>query len=222
MRGTRKQILTSVPRSGFLKLLQGALRVRPDGLGAFGIPCGSYIFLNCPTHKRTPSQPFGDESLDYVCAANLSYPEIMLSKVRFGNTYICLAISGLVTEDWMPSGLGYTCTGVPSSSRICRATIHKQVFHGAILPVHPKHMPAVGAWFLQFLLARYPGVNTCAHWHAWTITFPTHLGSAFLSSPVHTLLSLSWMASYGHFTHKPSRGWGTASVPHLALGANGE
>ena len=57
-------------KSGFLKLLQSALRVKEDGLGAFGIPCHSYIFLNCPTHKRNSAQPFGDESLEYIVLAN--------------------------------------------------------------------------------------------------------------------------------------------------------
>ena len=57
-------------RSGFLKILQSALRVKEDGLGAFGIPCHSYIFLNCPTHKRNSAQPFGDESLEYIRLAN--------------------------------------------------------------------------------------------------------------------------------------------------------
>lgn len=57
-------------RSGFLKLLQSALRVKEDGLGAFGLPCHSYIFLNCPTHKRNSAQPFGDESLEYIVLAN--------------------------------------------------------------------------------------------------------------------------------------------------------
>lgn len=63
-----------MPRSGFLKMLQGALRVRPDGLAAMGIPCGSYIFMNCPTHKRTAANPFGNEALPHVATANLSYP----------------------------------------------------------------------------------------------------------------------------------------------------
>lgn len=57
-------------RGGWLKLLQQALRVRPDGVGAFGIPCGSYIFLNSPTHKRDASNPFGDESFAYIRTAN--------------------------------------------------------------------------------------------------------------------------------------------------------
>ena len=68
--------MAHAPRSGFLKLLQQALRVRPDGLAAFGVPCWSYIFLNCPTHKRCPERPFGDENLAYVRAANLSCPEL--------------------------------------------------------------------------------------------------------------------------------------------------
>ena len=68
--------LLPVQRSGFLKLLQQALRVRPDGLAAFGIPCGSYIFLNSPTHCRTPDTPFGNESLGYVSTANLFHPKL--------------------------------------------------------------------------------------------------------------------------------------------------
>ena len=60
----------ALPRNGFLKLLQMALRVRQDGLATFGIPCGSYVFLNLPTHQRTPECPFGDESKEYVALAN--------------------------------------------------------------------------------------------------------------------------------------------------------
>lgn len=66
-------------RSGFLKLLQLALRVRPDGLAAFGIPCGSYIFLNCPTHQRRADNPFGNEKLEYVSLANLSFPQLLFA-----------------------------------------------------------------------------------------------------------------------------------------------
>ena len=51
--------------------------MKADGVGSFGIPCGSYIFLNSPTHKRSASSPFGDESRDYVQTANLSYAEFL-------------------------------------------------------------------------------------------------------------------------------------------------
>lgn len=68
--------LLFVQRCGFLKLLQQALRVRPDGLAAFGIPCGSYIFLNCPTHCRTPDNPFGNENLGYASTANMLHPKL--------------------------------------------------------------------------------------------------------------------------------------------------
>ena len=64
------------PRNGFLKLLQEALRVRPDGLAAFGVPCGSYIFLNSPTHQRNPTNPFGNEERGYVCTANMWGPKL--------------------------------------------------------------------------------------------------------------------------------------------------
>lgn len=66
-KGTDNDVLST---SGFLKLLQQALRVRPDGFAGFGIPCGSYIFLNCPTHQRSAAQPFGNEDLRYIQIAN--------------------------------------------------------------------------------------------------------------------------------------------------------
>lgn len=75
-------------RSGFLKLLQQALRVKQNGLASLGIPCGSYIFLNCPTHKRSEANPFGNETLGYVATANLSAPEF--------NSGFELAINGNV------------------------------------------------------------------------------------------------------------------------------
>ena len=69
-------------RHGYLKLIQQALRVRPDGLGAFGIPCGSYIFLNSPTHQRDAAHPFGNEDLGYIQVANLSMPEFASKRLQ--------------------------------------------------------------------------------------------------------------------------------------------
>ena len=83
--------LLFVQRSGFLKLLQQALRVRPDGLAAFGIPCSSYIFLNSPTHRRTPDTPFGNESLDYVSIANLFYPKLDFNIFFNASRMLCVS-----------------------------------------------------------------------------------------------------------------------------------
>ena len=81
--GKLKNLLSWRPRQGYLKLIQQALRVRPDGLGAFDIPCGSYIFLNSPTHQRDAEQPFGNEDLHYIQVANLSMPEFANKHVLF-------------------------------------------------------------------------------------------------------------------------------------------
>ena len=69
------KILSKRPRSGFLKLLQQALRVRPEGLGAFGVPCSSFVFMNSATHMRSESSPYGNIELDYVVVANMRFPQ---------------------------------------------------------------------------------------------------------------------------------------------------
>ncbi len=69
-------------RSGFLKLVQMALRVKPDGLASFGIPCGSYIFLNCLTHQRSEHSPFGNEDREYVRTANKLCPEFVYRNIQ--------------------------------------------------------------------------------------------------------------------------------------------
>ena len=79
-------IFSKRPRSGFLKLLQQALRVRPEGLAAFGIPCSSFVFMNAATHMRTESTPFGNIELDYIVVANTCFPQFYYAVVVFDGT----------------------------------------------------------------------------------------------------------------------------------------
>ena len=141
--------LILLPRRGFLKLLQQALRVRPDGLGAFGIPCGSYIFLNCPTHLRSEERPFGNEDLPYVAVANLSFPELS-DRIMLNICWVCCAntncqgLSCECAQDRMPNGIDTTCAGLQGSPYICGAARVKQAFYGALL-----HLCAINVWEVQ-------------------------------------------------------------------------
>ena len=54
------------PRIGFLKALTLTLRVKESGLIFGGPPCGSWIFINYATHRRSPSDAFGNEERAYV------------------------------------------------------------------------------------------------------------------------------------------------------------
>lgn len=57
-------------RIGFYNILMMVLRLRPGGLLVGGPPCGSYIWINRSTSKRSKTRPFGDGSRAYVKAAN--------------------------------------------------------------------------------------------------------------------------------------------------------
>lgn len=148
-RGCNNDILST---NGFLKLLQMALRVRPDGLASFGIPCGSYVFLNLPTHKRTAENPFGDESLEYVSLAN----QIGCRAALVMLVLICRAVYIFVEQ--------------PATSRLF---------------ISPYYV------YIQEVCQR--------------------LSIKFYNS-------FFWMGCFGHFSQKPSRGWGTAPwIPRLFL-----
>ena len=59
-------------RPGFLKCLQGILRLEADGLATCGVPCSSFIWMNSSTHQRTARNPFGtEENREYVMKANI-------------------------------------------------------------------------------------------------------------------------------------------------------
>lgn len=60
-------------RSGFCQALLGTLRLRADGLLMLGPPCGSFVWVNQATSKRSKDRPYGDESKEYVNIASLSF-----------------------------------------------------------------------------------------------------------------------------------------------------
>ena len=59
-------------RSGFAAAISGVLRVKPDGLVFLGPPCGSFVYINRATSKRSRERPYGDESRAYVEEASLT------------------------------------------------------------------------------------------------------------------------------------------------------
>ena len=58
------------PRGGLCQALQYILRARPAALVVGGPPCGSFVWINSATSRRSASQPFGDTTRQYVTAAN--------------------------------------------------------------------------------------------------------------------------------------------------------
>lgn len=61
----------SGPRNGFICAVQGLLRVREDGLFHGGPPCGTYVWVNRWTSKRSSECPDGDPSVESVANANM-------------------------------------------------------------------------------------------------------------------------------------------------------
>ena len=57
-------------RIGFISAARSILKLRPGALATAGVPCGSYIFLNCPTSGRRRDTPLGREHLPYIMTAN--------------------------------------------------------------------------------------------------------------------------------------------------------
>lgn len=97
--------------------------MRPDGLGAFGIPCGSYIFLNSPTHQRDDLHPFGREDLQYVQLANESLPEFAICQFPASFWITCpfafLWDWPTQPKDRMQNGTGSIDITLPSRIHIC-------------------------------------------------------------------------------------------------------
>ena len=61
-------------RSGFLHAIQLVLKLREGALVTAGPPCGSFVFLNMGTSKRSKCRPLGGR-LPYVKKANLPLSE---------------------------------------------------------------------------------------------------------------------------------------------------
>ena len=60
----------ALPRTGFCRLVLLVLRLVPQGLLMGGPPCGSYVFINRSTSRRSRARPFGDCRKQYVRDAN--------------------------------------------------------------------------------------------------------------------------------------------------------
>ena len=60
--------LLSAP--GMVKALALALRLQQRGLLFAGLPCSSYIFISSATHKRTITNPWGEEAWRFVKDGN--------------------------------------------------------------------------------------------------------------------------------------------------------
>ena len=57
--------------TGLLTAIRNLLRVKLDGLFWLGLPCNSHSFMSTPQHKRSWTNPFGDESFGFVAQGNL-------------------------------------------------------------------------------------------------------------------------------------------------------
>ena len=77
--------MASVLRPGFLKVVQGALRIVEDGACHGGPPCSSFIWLNKGTSKRSMKNVMGDLSQRTVVESN-AIPEsisVTISRIHF-------------------------------------------------------------------------------------------------------------------------------------------
>lgn len=63
----KNKILYDVDSSiGLLTAIRNILRTKDKGLIFLGIPCSSFSFMSSSQHKRSSTQPFGDEDYDWV------------------------------------------------------------------------------------------------------------------------------------------------------------
>ena len=58
------------PRVGFISAVRSTLKLKPLGLATIGLPCGSFVWINSATSKRTEDAPFGNELLEHVASGN--------------------------------------------------------------------------------------------------------------------------------------------------------
>ncbi len=151
-----------------------------------------------------------------ICSI-LSWTSICATAVfRFKNA-VCFqkAIDGcrwgmLLSKDSVQSCFDYDGANLQISLHICRTTSFKPIVHGALLQIHPRSVQSLWDSLSQLLLVRYLAIcinlRVAVQQPQWQYCWPWQSSSQML---------LSWMGSYGHFSQKPSRGWGTASRPHL-------
>ena len=92
--------LTHSPRNGFYNCLLKVLRLQEGALMIGGPPCGSFVWVNRATSKRSRTRLFGDMTREYVKAANAILVLIKLLSTRFDvvtTLALTLALSSYLT-----------------------------------------------------------------------------------------------------------------------------
>ena len=217
------------PRLGFALALRLVLRIRVGGLLSLGPPCGSFTWINLFTHKRNPSQPFGDQTLPHILNGNL--PLCIKSDHLCFFEFDCLLILGLFRLLYI---YGPTCTSkVDGACMFIMLDCHSArsffcswttiQFVCSVLPTseenHQGYQWVYHSLPFQMLLAtRFQCSNVQSIMSAvWYIHFDRVLDWTDLDLGQYVLsaLSLSWMGSYGHSSAKPSAVWGSMPCPRF-------
>ncbi|CAK8993448.1 unnamed protein product [Durusdinium trenchii] len=94
--------LASTP--GFLRAILNVLRCVPDGVLVMGPPCGSFVFMNLGTSRRSEHRPYGDESLPHVEMGSLlcSRALLLLLLATVRGVYTVLEQPGTSTMRYYP------------------------------------------------------------------------------------------------------------------------
>ena len=82
---------TEYLRQGFLKSIQLVLKLQEGGLATAGPPCGSFVFVNLGTSRRSRARPFG-APLEYVRKANRT--------LAWETSYHLLWVVSYYTKSW--------------------------------------------------------------------------------------------------------------------------
>ena len=53
-----------------MSAVRGVLKMSKLSLATIGVPCGSFVFMNAGTSRRSADSPFGREELPHVATAN--------------------------------------------------------------------------------------------------------------------------------------------------------
>ncbi|CAE7397388.1 RHM1 [Symbiodinium sp. CCMP2592] len=55
---------------GFISAVRCILKLKPLALATIGLPCGSFVWINSATSKRSAARPYGNEDLPHVAKGN--------------------------------------------------------------------------------------------------------------------------------------------------------
>ena len=119
-------------RKGFCEIIKKVLKIAPFGMLFGGPPCGSWVYINRYTSKRTAQRIFGDCNRAYVRHANTS-----LSYVYIKCTVTCVYIF-----------CGVECRNYPMSYRflICTYLIWYHVWLQKVLFFDCNGLVPGGSW----------------------------------------------------------------------------